>query len=243
MEAISKIQASFGGAFGHGWKTMSKYFLILFLVIFVLGILQIPANFVGIGFDADSMKWTEHFNIDYLDSTVIALGVFAVFVGILALAYSILVLPVFKFGARMMFVNAARDIRPEFDTLVVGFKNNYLHIVLANLLVFALVAMGTVFLLIPGIIIACRLAFVPYIVMDKQMDPIAAVEESWKMTKGVHGWTIFGMSLVSFFIFIFGLMLCFVGIFPASIWVKGAFASLYAAIEGEREEEIKLVTE
>ena len=81
---------------------------------------------------------------------------------------------------------------------------NYLHIVLANLLVFALVILGMFALIVPGIIIACRLAFVSYIVMDKKLDPIEAVELSWKLTRG-HGWQIFFMGFVSIFIVIFGL--------------------------------------
>jgi uncharacterized membrane protein len=93
--------------------------------------------------------------------------------------------------------------------------------------------MGFIFLIIPGIIIACRLAFVSYLVMDKKMDPIQAVEESWKLTKG-HAWTIFFMAIVSFFICLLGLIMCFVGIFPAMIWVKSSFASLYEAVLVEK---------
>ena len=76
---------------------------------------------------------------------------------------------------------------------------------------------------------ACRLAFVSYLVMDKKRDPIVAVEESWKLTSG-HGWTIFGMAIVSFLIYILGFIMCFVGLIPASIWVKSSFASLYEAV-------------
>jgi hypothetical protein len=60
-----------------------------------------------------------------------------------------------------------------------------------------------------------------------------AVEESWKMTRG-HGWTIFSMAIVSFFIYVAGLLLLFVGIFPASIWVSSSFASLYESVLIER---------
>ncbi len=84
----------------------------------------------------------------------------------------------------MIFVQAVRRIKPDFEYLIKGFIENYLNIILANLLVFALVVLGLFALIIPGIIIACRLAFVPYIIMDKKLDPIEAVELSWKLTKG-----------------------------------------------------------
>lgn len=233
METTNTISTTFGGSFGNGWKTMSKYFLILFLVVFVLGILSIPTNFISMGFDGNDFKWAHHLDLEYFDSAMLTLGVFAVFIGILALAYSVLVYPIFNYGSSMMFVDAARDKRPDFDTLISGFRKNYLHIVLANILVFALVGMGFIFLIIPGFIVLCRLAFVPYLVMDKSLDPIAAVEESWRMTKG-HGWKIFFMGFISIFIFLGGLILCFVGVFPAIVWVRSSFASLYAGIDAQQ---------
>ena len=98
----------------------------------------------------------------------------------------------------------------------------------------ALVILGCIALIIPGIIIGCRLVFVSYLVMDKKLDPIEAVEQSWKLTRG-HGWTIFFMGFVSIFIVIFGLILMIVGIFPAIMWVSSSFASLYQSVINETE--------
>jgi uncharacterized membrane protein len=117
---------------------------------------------------------------------------------------------------------------------------NYLHIILANLLVFALVVLGCFALLIPGIIIGCRLAFVSYIVMDKKLDPIEAVEMSWRMTRG-HGWKIFFMAIISFFIMIFGLIMLIVGIFPALVWISSSFAALYESVNKEKEQPVEHV--
>ena len=109
-----------------------------------------------------------------------------------------------------------------------------MEIIFTSLLVFALVFVGIIFLIIPGIIIGCRLAFVSYLVMDRNLDPVAAIEESWRLTKG-YGWTIFAMGLVSFFIILFGLLLLIVGIFPAIMWVSGAFAVLYQDVLEEKD--------
>jgi len=43
------------------------------------------------------------------------------------------------------------------------------------------------------------------------------------------------MAFVSFFIYIFGLMLILVGILPATMWVKSSFASLYQSVLIEKE--------
>jgi len=235
-----KILPTFGGSFDHGWNTMMKYFLILLLVVIVVGIIMAPMQFGNLNFKPEHFDWDfEHF--EFFTGGLAVFGILAFILGIFALAYSLLVVPVFKYGGDMMFVHAARGVRPEFETLVRGFRENYLYIVLANLLTVALVMLGIIFLFVPGIIIGCRLAFVSYLVMDKNMDPIVAVEESWKLTRG-HGWTIFFMGIISFFLFIIGLALLFVGVFPALIWIKSSFASLYEAVlieKGTNTEVIK----
>jgi uncharacterized membrane protein len=242
-----KITPTFGGSFNHGWNIMNKYFLILLLVVIVVGIISSPGMLFKTNYNANDFNW-DHMsnpweNLNHMgfpfSMGIAALTMAAVLIGIFVLAYSFLVVPVFQYGSKLIFVEAARDKRPDFETLIKGFKENYLHIVLANLLVAALVIMGFFFLIIPGIIVACRLAFVGYLVMDKKMDPIIAVEESWKLTRG-HGWTILGMAIVSFFICIVGLAMCFIGIIPAIIWVKGSFASLYEAVQLEKNGEVSI---
>jgi uncharacterized membrane protein len=232
METKNEItlRPTFGAAFGHGWETMKNHFLVLLLLVFVMSIITAPTGFMGSMFNAEHMPWDKmDFDFHMFYPGWIALGILAVIFGIIVLAYSLLVVPVFKFGSDLMFVQAARNQRPDFETLIRGFKENYLHIILANLLVAALVMLGTIFLIIPGIIIGCRLVFVTYVVMDKKLDPIVAVEESWKLTRG-HGWTVFFMAIVSFFIGLVGFIMCFVGILPAIMWIRSSFASLYEAV-------------
>jgi len=147
----------------------------------------------------------------------------------IGLLYYFLLVPVFKYGGKMMFVQSVRQLSPDFDMLINGFRKNYLNIVLANLLVTALVGIGIVCLFIPGIIIACRLAFTPYLVMDKGLDPIKAAEESWRLTRG-HGWTIFFMGFISFFIYIAGFICFFIGVLVADMWVKSSYATLYQSV-------------
>ena len=234
------LKPGFSNSFGTGWQVMMNNFLRLFLVVIILGIVIGPFRLLEFKFDASDLHgapwnwdwesadgWEHIFNMA-------SLGMFAAFFALLAALYVLLVVPVFQFGGKMIFVQAVRKIKPDYEYFVKGFMENYLSIVLANLLVIALVVMGLFALLIPGIIIACRLAFVSYIIMDKKTDPIEAVELSWKMTRG-HGWKIFFMGFVSFFIIIFGMILFLVGIFPAIIWVMSSFASLYESVNREME--------
>ena len=242
MEVIqqNKRIPSANNSFGNGWDVMKKNFLILLLVVIVIGLVTGPTG----GF-----KWQMHphhnWNWNWDPNNwqmhdmgwVVALGMVGIVLGLLALAWSLLIVPVFRYGGKIMFLQAVREIRPDFNLLVRGFRHNYLGIVLANLLTGALVMLGFIMLIIPGIIVACRLAFVGYLVMDKNLDPINAVEESWRMTKG-YGWTIFGMAFLSIFIFIGGFCLLFVGVLPAGVWVGSSFATLYNDVNSAREVKI-----
>ena len=233
-----RLVPGFGESLGNGWKVMMDNFLRLFLVVLILSIVAVPFRTFHFHFNMWDFqhipfnwwhRWHPH---DFF--TMGSLGIFAAFFVFLALLYAFLVAPVFRYGGKMIFLQAVRRDKIDFETLVSGFVKNYLHIILANLLVAALVILGLFALIIPGIIIGCRLAFVPYIVMDKNLDPIEAVETSWRMTRG-WGWTIFFMGFVSFFIIIFGLMLLIVGVFPAAIWVASSFASMYESVRLEKE--------
>jgi hypothetical protein len=235
-----KLVPTFGNSFGTGFRVMLDNFLRLLLVVFVLFILTAPFSgmnwkFDGGDFPKSAFDWGHWIGNDVQKLfTLGALGMLGVFVGLIALAYAFLAAPVVNYGGDMIFVQAVRKIKPDFELLIKGFWTNYLYIILANLLVTALIVLGCFALIIPGIIIACRLAFVSYIVMDKKLDPIEAVELSWKLTRG-HGWRIFAMGFTSIFIFIFGLMLFLIGVFPAIMWISSSFAALYQSVLLEKE--------
>jgi hypothetical protein len=240
-ERTYTLKPTFGDSFGTGWNVMFDNFLRLFLLVLIMSIITAPFKFFHFNINMSDLHWMHpwHWGRAFDFGTF---GIFAAMFGVFAMLYAFLVAPVFEFGANLMFVQSVRKIKPEFETLIQGFTQNYLSIILANLLVFALVVLGFFALIIPGIIIACRLCFVPYIVMDKKVDPIEAVEYSWKLTRG-HGWTIFFMGFISIFIIIFGLILLIIGIFPAIIWVWSSFASLYQSILLEKEKPAEPVVE
>lgn len=202
------------GSFGYGWQQLWKYFLHLFLVGVVVAVLSGP-GWGGLRGD--------HF--DTAGFVVLTM---------LATVYGLLVAPVVTYGGNWMYLRFMRDERPNIADIFVGFKKGYLNIVLANLLVYAIVGIGLLLFIVPGIIFACRLTFVPYLVMDKGLDPVAAIEKSWFMTRG-HGWRIFGMFLLAILLFICGLVLVIVGAIFALMWCGTAFASLYHAVDLEEQ--------
>jgi len=215
----NELRPTFGGSMENGLTVLSNNFLHLLLVVLAVGFAQAPIQI---------FRFTIQIGAKGMELPAL-LPFAAVFV-IFAFAYGFLLLSVIDYGSSYMFVKAVRGEKADFHNLVRGFKENYLDIVLANLLTFGIILLGMVFLIIPGIILSCRLAFVKYLVMDKKLGAVEAVEESWRMTKG-YGWTIFLLAIVSFFIIIFGFLMLIIGIFPAIIYVSSIFASLYEAIK------------
>ncbi len=216
MEApyYKTIRATFSESFSYGWELMKLDFLRLFLIVIICALALAPAS------AADAVE-----NMHTAGAVILQIGV---------MAYFFLFIPVINFSADYLFLQSVRREVVDVKNIIRGF-DLYLNIILAHILVVALVGIALIALIIPGIIVACRLAFVSYLVMDKKLDPVAAVEESWRLTRG-HGWTIFGMAIVSFFIIIAGLLMLIVGIFPAIIWINAAFATLYQAVLNQKEQ-------
>ncbi len=209
------LYPSLSTSFSYGWEIMKDYLLNFFLLTLVLWLVSVPL-------------WLVQMAADYQTAG-------AILVKVLGIGYVFLLYPIFDFAAKYLYLQGVRRENVDVRNILRGF-DYYLNIVLANLLMSALIIIGFLALIIPGIIIACRLAFVPYLVMDKNLDAIGAIEESWRMTKG-YGWTIFGMAIVSFFIVIAGLLCLIIGILPAAFWISAAFATLYQTVLNKKEAE------
>jgi uncharacterized membrane protein len=199
------IVPTYSGAFSHGWQTMKKYFIELLIVVFVLILLSLPMGIANSFVNNETFSYTS----------------FTFF----TIAYGLIVLGPLSYGVRWIFLKAARKELFKTYDMFMAFQNIW-NVVFANILVSVIVGIGIALLIVPGIIFACRLAFVPFIVMDQKLEAVEAIKKSWEMTKG-YSWTIFGMAVMSFFIAIAGLICLGVGIFPAIIWIESAFASLY----------------
>jgi len=186
---------------------MWKHFLELFLIGIIGLVISIPS---GIG--GWAREWAAAVSV----------------LGVLGFFYSILIVNPIDYGISFAYLKAARNDKLEIRDMFEAFRN-YWNAVLANLLVGAIVIVGLFLLIIPGIIFACKLAFTPYLVVDRRMTVIEAVKESWRMTNG-HAWTVFLIGLLAIPISIVGLICLVVGIIPAIMWITATFASLYHAV-------------
>ncbi len=204
-------EATVSGTYGKGWETLKKYFpeiLVLFLIEVLmslpmgLGQYFVPVEFTGVAFT-----------------------------GIFNVLYGLIILTPVSYGINWVYLKALRDEPFKPTDLFFAFQQLG-NVVLSGILVAVIVGLGMVMLIVPGIIFACKLAFVPYLVMDEKMDATDAIRKSWKMTEGYTG-TIFLMGLTAVFVGLLGLICLIIGIIPAVMWIRMAFASMYLAVAGK----------
>ena len=207
--------------YGHGWRQLWKNFLELFVVYLIF---NFTSQFMGIFFIP--MYFMPFFENEP-DFVIFAL-IFLSIAGILSTAFMFLVIKPMQFGAVFVNLKATRGQKPEIKEMFLPFKD-FWNVVLAGFLTTLLVTIGTFFLIIPGIILACKLIFVPYLVTDKKMKATDAIKESWDMTDG-HAWTVFGMGLLGIPIILAGYVCFIIGVIVSMMWIYITFASLYYAI-------------
>ena len=199
-----------GSAYGNGWRQLWRYFLELFLIGIIGFVIVIPAGMGG---------WGQ--------------GAAASFLSVIGTAYTILIAWPIDYGVSFSYLKAARGDRLEIKNMFEAFQN-YWNAVLAALLVAVIVIIGFILLIVPGIIFACKLAFTPYLVVDRKMAVIEAVKGSWNMTSG-YAWKIFLIGLLAIPISIAGLICFGVGIILSIMWIRMAFASFYHSVSLSRE--------
>jgi hypothetical protein len=205
-------------SYKNGWNKMWKYFLELFLIGLIAFLIGIP----------NGLWYTVNEFPDVEGIGALFFGVVALYIWLFTMAYILLLQRPIEYGMAFAHLKAARDDKLEVKHMFDVFKN-YWNAVLANILVGLIVIIGLIFFIVPGIFLACKLAFVPYIVVDRKLDVIEAIKESWNLTDG-YAIDVFVIALLAIPITIGGLLLFFVGIIISIIWIRLAFASLYHAV-------------
>src|SRR5262249_43527303 len=104
--------------------------------------------------------------------------------GLLSFLYQYLIgTPIF-YGAAYAWVRAVRGQQPELSDLFVPLQRYWVSSVLAQILVTIVVLVGFILLIVPGIFLAVRLSFVPFLVVDEGRGPVDALTESFNRTAG-----------------------------------------------------------
>ncbi len=197
-----------GGSYGHGWETAKRFFLELFILVIISAAASIPA---ALAWGPDSPHTAGRS-----------------FLQIFAFIYWLLLFTPIDYGVLYGFVRGARGETPDVNDIF-KIRENYINIVLAKLVTMVIIGIGFAALIVPGIYFACRLVFVPYLVVERNMEVAPALRESWELSRGRAG-TVFLIGLTTIPIFILGFLLCGVGVLFSMVWISATFASLYVHV-------------
>lgn len=85
------------------------------------------------------------------------------------------------------------------------------NFILASLIRGFVVVLGLIFFIIPGIIFSIKLQYADYLIVDKKLDAVDGLKQSWEMTKGVK-WKLFVFGIILGLINVLGILCLLVGL-------------------------------
>lgn len=97
----------------------------------------------------------------------------------------------------------------------------------------ALIILGLILFIVPGIIVAIAISFSGYLLIEKKTGVIAAIKESARITKG-YRWQLFLLSLVLCGVNLLGALLLLVGLFVTIPVTTLASVHAYRSIQSRQ---------
>jgi len=262
--SVAAVSPGVSSSFGSGFRTLRKNFADLFLaaVIFIalnlpvaviLGLIAFYTADAGFVFEVESFPANlEALSWEYR----LAGGVFGIF-------YCLPLL----FGLCLVFLAAVRGEKIRLSNIFAAFHNyprvlpvTALFVIMAGLVSYLLglltahiPALGTLLSVAWAVfylVLVCKLAFVPFLLVDRRLKAVDALKTSWRMTRS-HEWRVFAIGLLSVLMFaavsviaglislvfivlppalLVGLTVGVIGYIFLTMWVLSAYASLYHAV-------------
>ena len=138
------------------------------------------------------------------------------------------------FGTAYALLVATRGETAELNHIFVPFQRCYSQSVWGSLLLSAALLTGIVFFVLPGVYLAVRLVFVPYLIVDENLDAISAFRESWRRTSA-YTLEIFLTMLLAVPLMALGVIFFVIGFLPAAVWSGLAIANLFEEISANTD--------
>jgi uncharacterized membrane protein len=132
------------------------------------------------------------------------------------------------------FYLAAHDNPDTADLSLLWHPRPFWRYLGASILLSLAVAIGFVLLIVPGIIFGLMFMFATFIVIERELGPIDAMNESHRLTRG-HKWQLFGFVLLLVLVNLLGLLALLVGIFVSIPVSTLAFVHAYRVLGGKAE--------
>ncbi len=200
-----------GEAIRFGWETAKRNFWFFFLIYCVYFVVAfVPPRLVPPG--------RTPFEI------LLTLGI-SIAVGVLSIVTA---LGLVRVGLRF-----TDNEKPSVADLFSANFGQVLSFFVAFILSAIVTGIGFVLLVIPGIILGIRLSLVTYVIVDKKLGPVAALRESWELTRG-SAWNLSLFSILLLLINALGALALVIGLLwtgPTSL-VANAF--VYRKLQAAR---------
>lgn len=104
----------------------------------------------------------------------------------------------------------------------------------ASILLSLAIGIGFVLLIVPGIIFGLMFMFTPFVVIERELGPIEAMNESNRLTRG-HKWQLLGLMLLLLLINIVGVLALVVGLLVSIPVSSLAFVHAYRVLGGRTD--------
>jgi uncharacterized membrane protein len=198
-----------GAIIRFGWNTFKRRPGFLIGVTLIIAFVSGAASSLG-------------GDIEHAQGAALVLSLIAVFIG--------LVVQIF---VKMGSIRIALAVNDDVGAARLGdlwAPDMFWHYLLASLAVGIAVFIGLVLLIVPGIYLALRFLFVPYLVVDRKLGVGAAFTESSRMTEG-RKWQLLGFVLLLILINIVGALLLLVGLLVTMPVTMIALAHAYRTLE------------
>ena len=208
-----------------GWQTLKSNLGFIIGVLLFVGVVNFLGNLIGNLFMTLLQKAEENSQTGLL--LVIGLMYLAFLLGWILLS------TLLQMGLLKIWLKFVDGEKPEFGDLF-GQYPVFFKYLLASILYGLIIFVGTILLIIPGIIWAIKYMFFGYLIIDQKMGAIEALKASGKITMG-YKWDLFVFGILFALINIAGALCCFIGLLATVPTTMIAWAYLYRKLLAQVE--------
>jgi uncharacterized membrane protein len=139
-------------------------------------------------------------------------------------------------GITRFCLKIARSQSYGFDDLFCG-RATFFLILIAELLLAIGASIGFALLIVPGVIFTLGMSLTILLIVDRGLDPLAAMKERWRMTTGQKG-KLFSYALLVLLLSFVGLLACGVGLLVVAAMAYVGHAFIYLKLAGQPTQKI-----
>jgi len=203
-------------------------FAIAFIVSFAVNLVSVA---VGVATSAAVGPGRHHVPDPAAAPFFLGIGILSIVLHAVSAVVNIAVSAFFTAGIARFSLKVARGEPYAFGDVFAG-GPFFLSVLVTHFIVSIAVGIGLVLLIVPGVILALGLCLAIPLIVDRNLGPIEAMTESWKVTEG-NRTNLFIFWLIGMALVVAGLCACGIGILLVAplLWV--AFLYVYLRLTGQ----------